>query len=271
MNSKNIGQAGLSNKIHFIGNKQRSNMKVILYFVMIIVNLNCYSQSKKEQIDILSNRVDSLIRVLNSEKNISSTKSIKISELTNEITKFESTISTLTINASKLTSELQASKSETVLNQQEISKLQSELNIKTDSLVLIQLELSELKKNVPNTYFPIPYFSLHDACESSLDKCWKLGLIWDENLMDYSTIHQSEMLFTYFPKKNTQCSDSMTYRLSPKEELSDFAIWQYTDTNISIQVKLLLVETGFGYQLYDFRLTNSIVNDCQPINFTWKY
>jgi hypothetical protein len=126
----------------------------------------------------------------------------------------ESTISTLNINASKLTSELQTIISETATKQQAISKLQSQLNIKTDSLVLIQLELSKLKKNAQYTNFPIPYYSLHDACETSLDKCWKLGLFWDEDLMDYSTIHQSEMLFTYFPKKNSQCSDSTTYILT---------------------------------------------------------
>ncbi|MDA8910700.1 hypothetical protein N9I21_02800 [Crocinitomicaceae bacterium] len=246
-------------------------MRVIIILFTIIFNLNSFSQSKKEQIEILNSRVDSLNIVLNSEKNTSSEKSNKISDLTTKITNQESTINTLNTNVSQLKSELQTSKSETSSKQQAISELQSQLNIKTDSLILIQLELSELKKNAQYNDLPIPYYSLHDACETSLDKCWKLGLCWDEDLMDYSTIHRSEMLFTYFPKKNSQCSDSTTYRLTPLGEPGGFAIWQYKNSNISIQVRLLLVETGFGYQLYDVRITNSLVNDCQPINFTGKY
>ena len=116
----------------------------------------------------------------------------------------------------------------------------------------------------------VPYYSLHDACETSIDKCWKLGLSWDEDLMDYSTIQESEMLLTFFPKKNSQCSDSITYRLTPLDESGNFALWQYKNTNISIQVRMQLIETFFGYQLNEIILTNSIVNDCQPISFTWK-
>jgi hypothetical protein len=92
-----------------------------------------------------------------------------------------------------------------------------------------------------DTFGQVPNYSLHNACETSIDKCWKLGLCWEEDLMDYSTIHESEMLLTYFPKKNSQCSDSTTYRLPPLEESGDFAIWQYKNSNISIQVRLQLV------------------------------
>jgi len=122
-----------------------------------------------------------------------------------------------------------------------------------------------------NAFGQVPYYSLHDACETSIDKCWKLGLCWDEDLGNYSTIHGSEMLLTYFPKKNSQCSDSTTYRLTPFGGSGDFAIWQYKNTNINIRVRLKLVETLFGYQLYDVRITNNLVNDCQPTSFTWKY
>ncbi|MFM7638084.1 MAG: hypothetical protein ACKO5W_09470 [Crocinitomicaceae bacterium] len=122
-----------------------------------------------------------------------------------------------------------------------------------------------------NAFGQVPYYSLHDDCETNIDKCWKLGLCWDEDLMDYSTIHESEMLLTYFPKKNSQCTENATYRLTPSGESGEFALWQYKNINISIQVRMQLVETGFGYDLYDVRITNSLVNDCHPIGFTWKY
>ena len=122
-----------------------------------------------------------------------------------------------------------------------------------------------------NAFGQVPYYSLHDACETSTDKCWKLGLCWDEDLENYSTISGSEMLLTYFPKKNSQCSDSTTYRLTPFGGSGDFEIWQYKNTNIYIRVRLKLVETLFGYQLYDIRITNTLVIDCQPTSFIWKY
>lgn len=103
------------------------------------------AQSKKEQIEILNKRVDSLNEVVGSERKINLDKSTKISELTNTITNLESSISSLTNNVSKLTSDLQTSKTETATKMQEISKLQSQLKTKTDSLTLILNELEKLK------------------------------------------------------------------------------------------------------------------------------
>lgn len=82
-------------------------MRVILILFTIIFNLNSFSQSKKEQIEILNNRVDSLNSVLNLEKNTNSEKSNKISDLTTKITNLERTINTLNTNVSKLISEQQ--------------------------------------------------------------------------------------------------------------------------------------------------------------------
>jgi hypothetical protein len=118
---------------------------------------------------------------------------------------------------------------------------------------------------------PAPYYNLHDACETNSEKCWKLGLCWNEELMDYSSIHESEMLFSYFPQKNPLCIDSTTYKLTPSDRDGEFAIWQYKNANISIQVRMRQVESLFGYQLFDVRLKNTLVNDCQPLTFVWEY
>jgi Leucine-rich repeat (LRR) protein len=103
-----------------------------------------FSQSKKEQIEILTNRVDSLNSVLNAEKNISTETSNKISALNTNVT--------------KLTSELQTSKAESTSKQQKIDILQSLLKIKTDSLGLVKAELKKYNNanqivNIPDANF----------------------------------------------------------------------------------------------------------------------
>jgi uncharacterized protein (TIGR02145 family) len=103
------------------------------------------AQSKKEQIEILNKRVDSLKEIVGSERKINLDKSTKISELTNTITNLESSISSLNTDVSKLTSQLQQSKTESVTKAQEISKLQAQLKTKTDSLTLVLNELEKLK------------------------------------------------------------------------------------------------------------------------------
>ena len=129
---------------------------LLLLLAFIVMNGVSFSQSKKKQIEILTNRVDSLNRVLNAEKNTSSEKSNKISDLSTKISNLESTISTLNTNVSNLTSELQTSKSKTASKQQEIGNLQSQLKIKTDSLVLVQLELKKYNNVNQNQNVNIP-------------------------------------------------------------------------------------------------------------------
>ncbi len=120
-------------------------MKHLILICFLIIVGSIKAQSKKEQIEILNKRVDSLNEIVGSERKINLEKSNKISELTNTITILESSISSLTNNVSKLTSDLQTSKTETATKTQEISILQSQLKTKTDSLTLILNELEKLK------------------------------------------------------------------------------------------------------------------------------
>ena len=118
-------------------------MKLLLLLLAFTVMAGVtFSQSKKEQIEILTNRVDSLNSVLNAEKNISTEKSNKISALNTNVT--------------KLTSELQTSKAESTSKQQKIDILQSLLKIKTDSLLLVQLELKKYNNANQNQIVNIP-------------------------------------------------------------------------------------------------------------------
>ena len=118
-------------------------MKLLLLLLAFTVMAGVtFSQSKKEQIEILTNSVDSLNSVLNAEKNTSTEKSNKISALNTNVT--------------KLTSELQTSKAELTSKQQKIDILQSLLKIKTDSLLLVQLELKKYNNANQNQIVNIP-------------------------------------------------------------------------------------------------------------------
>jgi uncharacterized protein (TIGR02145 family) len=108
-----------------------------------------FSQSKKEQIEQLTNRVDSLNQVLSSER---STSSQKVSEFNATISNLESKISSLNATISNLNLELQTSKADASskqaeLNskQQEITNLLAQVKQKTDSLALVLAELEKLK------------------------------------------------------------------------------------------------------------------------------
>ena len=113
-------------------------MRVILILFTIIFNLNSFSQSKKEQIEILNNRVDSLNSVLNSEKNTGSEKSNKISDLTTKITNLESTINTLNTNVSKLTSEQQTNNLRINALKLEIDSLNSIIESNGQKIVFVR-------------------------------------------------------------------------------------------------------------------------------------
>lgn len=113
-------------------------MRVILILFTIFFNLNSFSQSKKEQIEILNNRVDSLNSVLNSEKNTSSEKSNKISDLTTKINNLESTIKTLNTNVSKLTSEQQTNNLRINALKLEIDSLNSIIESNGEKIVFVR-------------------------------------------------------------------------------------------------------------------------------------
>lgn len=130
-------------------------MKNCLIFSVFLFSTFSFSQSKKEQIDILTNRVDSLNRVVGEER-ISNQN--KINELNSTVTKLEGQITTLSGNLTMLNKELQESKDvilkkqkEIVENQRLISKLQSELKIKSDSLEIVKKEQSSQSYQVTQT------------------------------------------------------------------------------------------------------------------------
>jgi chromosome segregation ATPase len=124
-------------------------MKIFCFLSIFFLTGLSFSQSKKEQIEQLTNRVDSLNQVLSSERSASSQK---VSEFNAIISSLESKISSLNATISNLNLELQTSQTETSskqteLNskQQEITNLETQVKQKTDSLALVRAELEKLK------------------------------------------------------------------------------------------------------------------------------
>ena len=181
-------------------------MRVILILFTIIFNLNSFSQSKKEQIEILNNRVDSLNSVLNSEKNTSSEKSNKISDLTTKITNQESTINTLNTNVSQLKSERQ-------INNFRINALKLEI----DSLSSIIESNSQKIVFVRNNSLYI--FNLQTNRESVLHDSRKvIGLCSNSNKIYFSEINESKLDVYEIDLSNT----SKKTKIVSINEKSDF-------------------------------------------------
>jgi uncharacterized protein (TIGR02145 family) len=124
-------------------------MKTILLLSFFLLAGITYSQSKKEQIELLTYRVDSLNKVLSLErvdnsKKISTLESSKtyLEERYNEL---ENDYNSLVNKVSTLSSDLQTSNAERASKQQTINDLQTQLQSKKDSLDLIKAELEKLK------------------------------------------------------------------------------------------------------------------------------
>ena len=120
-------------------------MKKVFLLIFLLVIKVSFSQSKKEQIALLTNRVDSLNQVVNSQSKIINDKNSQISGLNTKITNLESSISSLNADISKLNLELQGNKNEIATKSQQLSNLQAQLKTKTDSLSIVFGELEKLK------------------------------------------------------------------------------------------------------------------------------
>ncbi|MBM3455516.1 MAG: hypothetical protein FJX80_10255, partial [Bacteroidetes bacterium] len=137
-------------------NHKLLSMKALLFLSSFLLIGITFSQSKKEQIEQLNYRVDSLKSIISAERDTNSQKISSfentIRQLNQKIIGFEAQISSLNTNVSKLSSDLQSSKAETAskqqevsAKQQEISNLQAQLQTKKDSLDLLRAELEKLK------------------------------------------------------------------------------------------------------------------------------
>jgi hypothetical protein len=112
-------------------------MRILLIILSHLICFNALPQSKKEQIEILTGRADSLNTVLGSER---SSNINKVNELNLTIKTLENQITILTDNLSKLSSELLESKKENLVRQKDMVDLKLLIDKKSDSIRLISEE-----------------------------------------------------------------------------------------------------------------------------------
>jgi len=127
-------------------------MKLRLSFALMLYVGLVFSQSKKEQIEQLTLRVDSLNNVLRAERNSNAQKITNlentITQLNVKIADYTAQITSLNAQVSTLTADVQTNKAVTASKQQELQALQAELKVKQDSLTLVNAELLKLKPPV---------------------------------------------------------------------------------------------------------------------------
>ena len=132
--------------------------KTILIYFLFKIGLT-FGQSKKEQIEMLKMRTDSIANVLDNEREmnvrevqehiyINGLAQNKIDSLLIELKKINNVYD-------KILSENTSLKNDLNLNLNEISKLKTQLINKTDSLIIISNELKYIKTKVQTANFNI--------------------------------------------------------------------------------------------------------------------
>ena len=227
-------------------------MKFVNAFIFYTICSFVYSQSKKEQIENLSIRVDSLIEVLNFEK-----KSNKIQNET-LILKLDSLRGLITnekqsnLNNSTAISELNSNNKS--INS-ELSKLNQELSLiklKNDSLNVMRSELEKLKIQmnpekkdvIKKTYTPITFWNI------------KIGESDYNTVSEYLKLKKRQGVFNKLISGTSVFSDKKSILAQGKTKLDNILTYE------SEQIKIIFDENNVCNRIdiqYDFR--NSEPND----------
>jgi len=139
-------------------------MKSILLLITIIFSLNSFSQSKKDQIEILTQQIDSVKKVLNLERKIAVENSVKkdsiISIGNKQVEKLYDTINVLN-------SKLSASNLELINRRNQIELMLTEISNKSDSLKLLR-GINEIENT--DTEFELKYSTLNKPATPSMNE-----------------------------------------------------------------------------------------------------
>jgi len=166
-------------------------MKKAFLLAFFFISASSFSQSKKEQIELLNKRVDSLNQVVNAQIITISDKNAQISGLNAKVTNLESTITFLNAELSKLNTELQGNKNENATKSKEISQLQAQLKTKTDSLTLVHSELKKLKP-APKTTVTT---TTNQVTQTGPNKSVKIGTqVWMTKNLDVSVFRNGDTI-----------------------------------------------------------------------------
>ena len=137
------------------------NTFLISLFVSWITIFNCYSQTKKEQILILSNSIDSLNALIGKERTLSKEMYKKFQQESAKLEKQSSKADSLNRELKKLTAQL---------------KIKNDLTIKTDTLQLSEVETYETCVAL--------YFKGNDVMDEDIEIPFYLGRSSEDLVLD---------------------------------------------------------------------------------------
>ena len=147
------------------------------FLFVFVVSIGGIAQSKKEQIEIMNQKIDSLNQVVGEQK-------IEISNCKQQIDQLEKRNFQLTSEISKLNERLKSINDKDAINQRDIENLTNALKIKTDSLSIVCLELAQLK--------PISKTTLSTNTVSSINSVKIGNQVWMARNLDVTNFKNGD-------------------------------------------------------------------------------
>ena len=174
--------------------------KIVLAFIHLILSTIVFAQSKKEQIQMLTFRVDSINSILSSERNTIAQKeqgyTSKISNLENQITLLKSEIELINKKFANKEIENDNLKNELTKRKNENDLLVNQIKVKSDSLVKYRQQTinKDNSLNQENSFSTTDLISFSKYKWAFLEKDSTLN----EYYGDIECVDQSKSLFDFY-------------------------------------------------------------------------
>ncbi len=205
-------------------------MRILIYFLIQIICFYTFSQSKKEQIEILTHRVDSLNNVLKTDRNLNNQKELEykeqISSLQKQLENLNGTLTKTKEELSKKDVELKNSNQELINKTMELKALKNQIYEKEERIKILSNQVQKLKTTT-NFNLELQKFKVEEIFAFNGAISWQITLIINEKLID-----------TFYPAWDIEPIDKEGSKI---EVISDEWNRQYSLINLTDQqIKVIL-------------------------------